>query len=218
MNKKRIVIFLLVVGFVFLFWSSSLLQEYFQEGTIFLENYGQIHPLLSVLVFIGLSALSAMLMSFSSIWLVPAAVVLWDNHLTVIMLLISWLIGATASYFIGKYGGYSIVHKLVSEKKISYYQHLITDKLSFWVIFLFRLTLPSEIPGYLLGIARYPFWRYLLITFLAEAPYAIYAVYAIDSVVEKDRTMFAITAFIWFVVVWVLTYLYMKKVKKNSSV
>lgn len=215
MSKKRIYWFLVVVALALLFWSSSFLQEYFNEASTFLQNYGQSFPLLSILIFVGLSTLSAMLMSFSSVWLVPVAVLLWDNTFTVVMLLLSWLLGATISYFIGRYGGYPIVRRLISNKNINYYENLINEKFSFWVIYLFRLTLPSEIPGYLLGIARYPFWKYLAITFFAELPYAIYAVYAFDSIIEKDKLMFGITAILWFLIVWLLAYLYMKKVKRK---
>ncbi|OGF63081.1 hypothetical protein A2926_01295 [Candidatus Giovannonibacteria bacterium RIFCSPLOWO2_01_FULL_44_40] len=198
-TKKNIVIFVIVVGLVLIFWSSTLLQDYFQEAAVFLQNYGGLHPYLSILIFIGLSALSAMLVSFSSIWLVPVAVVLWSNLTTALLLLASWLIGAIVSYLIGRYGGYPVVKKFVSTERISYYEHLIAKRLGFWIIFLFRLTLPSEIPSYILGILRYPFAKYFLITFLAELPYAIYTVYAIDSIIDRKPTIFAITVIIWLI-------------------
>lgn len=215
-NKKRLAIFALVIALAIIFWSSAFLQNYFKEATLFLQNYGRSFPVLSVLVFMGLTTLSAMLMSFSSIWLVPVAVVLWNDNTTVFLLLVSWLVGATISYLIGFYGGHPIVKRLISEKKILYYEHLITNKFSFWVIFLFRLTLPSEIPGYLLGIARYNFPKYLLVTLLAEAPYAIYSVYAFESIVQKNEIMFISTLIVWFLTAWFVTLLYLKKVKKNT--
>lgn len=218
MTKKNIIIFVLAIGLTLIFWSSVLLQDYFQEAAVFLQNYGQTYPYLSILIFIGLSVLSAMFISFSSIWLVPAAVVLWSNPLTVLFLLSSWLIGAFFSYLIGRYGGYPIIRKFVSAKRVSYYEHLISERLGFWIIFLFRLTLPSEIPGYILGIARYPFAKYFLITFLAELPYAIYTVYAIDSIINKKPGIFAITAAIWFIAVWLFAYLYYKKIKNRENI
>jgi len=75
-TKKNIIIFIVVIGLVLVFWSSALLKDYFQEASIFIQNYGSLHPYLSIFLFIGLSALSAILISFSNIWLVPAAVVL----------------------------------------------------------------------------------------------------------------------------------------------
>ena len=215
-TKKNIIIFVIIVGLVLLFWSSTLLQDYFQEAAVFLQDYGKVHPYLSILIFVGLSALSAMFLSFSSIWLVPVAVVLWNNHFTFLLLLSSWLIGATFSYLIGRYGGYPIVEKFISAKQIAYYENLIIKKLGFGIIFLFRLTLPSEIPGYLLGIAKYPFAKYFLITLLAEVPYAIYTVYAIDSIIDKKPAIFIAAAVIWFIAAWLLAYLYYKKIKNKS--
>jgi len=217
MAKKNILLFVLIIGLVLIFWSSTLLQDYFQEASVFLQNYGSSRPYLSILIFFGLSTLSAMLVSFSSIWLVPAAVVLWSNPLTVLFLLSSWLIGATFSYVIGRHGGYPIVQKLISAKQISHYEDIISRQFGFWIIFLFRLTSPSEIPGYLLGIARYPFVKYFLITFLAELPYAIYAVYAVDSIIDKKPTMFALVVIIWLLAIWLLTYLYYKKIKNKKN-
>lgn len=218
MTKKNIIILLILAVIALIFWSSTFLQEYFQQAVVFLQNNGYSHPYLSILIFVALSALSAMFFSFSSIWFVPVAVVLWDNPVTVVLLLFSWMLGGTISYLIGKYGGYPIVRKLIPAKNITSYEDLITKQLSFWVIFLFRFTLPSEIPGYLLGIARYPFAKYLLVTLLAEAPYAIYSVYAIDSIINKEETIFASTAIIWIISAWILSYLYYKKVRKIEKV
>ena len=216
-TKRNIIIFIIVVGLIFIFWSSSLLQDYFQDATVFLQNYGAAHPYISILIFVGLSMLSAMLISFSSVWLVPAAVVLWNNHFTITLLLSSWLLGAVFSYLIGRYGGYPLVKKFVNASKVAYYEKMVTEKFGAGLIFLLRLTLPSEIPGYLLGIVRYSFVKYFIITFLAELPYAIYSVYAIDSIIEKKPTTFAVAAIIWFMAAWLLTYLYYKKIKKGAD-
>lgn len=216
MNRKNIIIFILVASLAAIYWGSLSLQDYFQETVSFLQKNGSAQPFLSAMIFISLSALSAMFLGFSSIWLVPVAVVLWSNSLTVILLLFSWMIGAIISYFIGSYGGYPIVKKFISAEKLASYEHLILERLSFWIIFVFRFTLPSEIPGYILGIAKYPFAKYLLVTLLAEAPYAVYAVYAINSIIDKDKTIFIITAVIWIISGWLLAYLYNKKIKENG--
>lgn len=218
MTKRNIIIFLLILGIALIFWSSTLLQEYFQSAVIFLQNNGYAHPYLSVLLFVGLSALSAMFFSFSSIWFVPVAVVLWSNPYTVVLLLFSWMLGGTISYFIGMYGGYPLVRKFISAKRIETYEDLITKKIGFGVIFLFRFMLPSEIPGYLLGMARYNFAKYFLVTLLAEAPYAVYSVYAIDSIIHKEQSMFVITAVIWLITAIILAYLYYKKILKKDKI
>ncbi|HUE89677.1 MAG TPA: hypothetical protein VMO26_26680, partial [Vicinamibacterales bacterium] len=54
----------------------------------------------------------------------------------------------------------------------------------FGVILLLQLGLPSEIPGYVLGLVRYPFSRYLLALAIAEVPYTIATVYLGAGIVE----------------------------------
>jgi len=216
-SRRNVIVFIIIVGLAVVFWSSSLLQSYYQEAAIFLQEYGALHPYVSIFIFIGLSALSAMIFSFSSVWLVPVAVTLWQNSFTIILLLASWLLGAIISYLIGYYGGYPIAAKIVKTDRLSYYQKLISERLGFWIIFLFRLTLPSEIPGYLLGIFRYPFFKYLLVTLLAELPYAIYSVYAIDSIINKEPKIVALATFIWIIAALILTYFYQKRINHNNS-
>ncbi|MDQ3265916.1 MAG: hypothetical protein M3Y59_20055 [Myxococcota bacterium] len=50
---------------------------------------------------------------------------------------------------------------------------------------LFQLAVPSELPGYVLGLARYPFHRYFAVVALAELPYAIGAVFLGANVVDR---------------------------------
>lgn len=50
---------------------------------------------------------------------------------------------------------------------------------------LFQLALPSEVPGYLLGLARYDMRKYLAALVLAELPYAVATVYIGASFLER---------------------------------
>ena len=45
--------------------------------------------------------------------------------------------------------------------------------------------MPSEIPGYVLGLARYPFWKYLLALTITELPYAVVTIYLGASFIER---------------------------------
>jgi uncharacterized membrane protein YdjX (TVP38/TMEM64 family) len=53
----------------------------------------------------------------------------------------------------------------------------VARRLRFPTVLLFQLALPSEVPGYVLGTLRYPFWRYLAALAIAELPFAIGATY-----------------------------------------
>jgi uncharacterized membrane protein YdjX (TVP38/TMEM64 family) len=47
------------------------------------------------------------------------------------------------------------------------------------------LALPSEIPGYLLGLVKYPLKTYLLALSIAELPYTLATVLLGDSLLNK---------------------------------
>jgi uncharacterized membrane protein YdjX (TVP38/TMEM64 family) len=52
-------------------------------------------------------------------------------------------------------------------------------------VILFQLGLPSEVPGYLLGLARYPVSRYLLALAIAELPWAVLTVLLGSTLLER---------------------------------
>lgn len=189
-SKKHILIFLLLVISAVLFWLSSALQDSLYNFLKSVENLIRSHPLLGVLVFIVLTILSAMFVFFSTAVLVPVSVFVWGKEMTFVILLASWIIGGVASYFIGKYFGLKIVAHFVSLDRIEYYGKRITAHTGFSRMFLFRLLAPSEIPGYLLGMIRYKFSQYVIVTLLAELPFALGAVYASQIFLERK--------FIWF--------------------
>jgi uncharacterized membrane protein YdjX (TVP38/TMEM64 family) len=54
--------------------------------------------------------------------------------------------------------------------------------------------MPSEIPGYVLGLLRYPFARYLAILALAELPYAIGTIFLGDALMNGQIFRFALVA------------------------
>lgn len=68
------------------------------------------------------------------------------------------------------------------------YKPLLDKQPSFGSVLLFQLALPSEIPGYLLGLARYPLPRYLAALMLAELPYAVGTVLLGIGFVNRDTT------------------------------
>ena len=59
-------------------------------------------------------------------------------------------------------------------------------KAGFGLILLFQLALPSEVPGYILGIMRFRLGIYLAALAIAELPFAIGAVWLGKSFLERD--------------------------------
>ena len=66
---------------------------------------------------------------------------------------------------------------IIGDETIDNWQNYVHERTKFIHVLAFQALVPSEIPGYLLGILRYPFLLYLLALGLTEIPYAIAVVY-----------------------------------------
>ncbi len=215
--SKILKIILVVIILVAVFWGSKTFENYFQDMIGYVAN-SMGDGKWSVVIFVALAVLSVMLISFSSIWLVPIATTLWGNPLTFAILLVGWLLGSIFSYLIGKYAGYPIVRKIISEEKINNYSNVLArTRESFNLIILSRFVLPSEIPGYLLGIARYPFFKYLLATTISEIPYAFVTVYFIDAALRKDIIVLLIWGAIWIIAALFMVRMYRKIISNQNE-
>lgn len=143
------------------------------------------HPRLGAVVFVALSAVSAMLAFFSSAVLVPVALVVWDRWITIALLWLGWLLGGVLAYGIGRALGRPLVNTVGSARLIAFYQRRVSAGMSFPTVLLLQFALPSEIPGYLLGILRVRFRVYLAALALVELPYAVGTVLLGESIVEQ---------------------------------
>jgi len=189
-NNRHLIIFSIAVFAALVFWSSLALQNTFFQLISFVGKLIQANPNAGIGIFFILTALSAILSPFSSVPLVPVAIIIWGNFLTILLLWIGWSLGGAAAYIIGKKIAYPSLKKLIDIKKINYYSKRFSKKTSFWTVLLFRLSLPAEIPGYALGILKYNFWKYQLATALAELPFAIATVYASQALLSGQKTYF----------------------------
>lgn len=128
-------------------------------------------------IFVALAAASAMLAFFSSAALVPAGVVAWGMPTTAALLSLGWLLGGLLSYGSARGLGRPLLAHLAPVEFLAKYERRVSRDTPFGVVLLFQLALPSEIPGYVLGLARYPLARYLAALALVEAPYAAVTVW-----------------------------------------
>jgi uncharacterized membrane protein YdjX (TVP38/TMEM64 family) len=135
------------------------------------------YPVQGALLFVLLAAVSAMFAFVSIAILVPVAVFTWGEPLSLLLLWLGWIIGGAAAYVIARILGRRVVQWLTAATALDRLEHRIRPDTPFSLILVFQLGLPSEIPGYVLGLARYPFGRYLLALALAELPYTIATVY-----------------------------------------
>jgi uncharacterized membrane protein YdjX (TVP38/TMEM64 family) len=127
------------------------------------------HPLWGGLLFVALSALSAMLAFFSSALLMPVALVTWGPLLTILLLWLGWLLGGASAYALGRYVGRPLVRSVASARVTEYYLKRLPTRVDLPIALLVQFALPSEIPGYLFGTLRVRFRTYLLALALVEA-------------------------------------------------
>lgn len=158
-------------------------------------------------VFFLFSALSAMLAFASSAILVPPANLVWGHPVTFLLLWGGWVAGAIAAYWIGRVAFPLLPHSGFQEK-LKKYQEYASRRMSFWMVLLFCIAIPSEIPSYLFGSLRYPFWKFLAAIATAESGYALGTVIAGEGLVI-DKPFFTLTVIGLFVLVallagWVL--------------
>ena len=140
---------------------------------------------LGVVVFVVFAALSAMLAFVSSAVIVPVGVYVWGKAASLLLLWVGWILGGVTAYTLSRYFGRAVVHALLPEPVIERYEKLISRRAPFGFVLLLQLALPSEVPGYLLGLVRYPFWRYIAALALAELPYAVATIYLGASFIER---------------------------------
>lgn len=145
----------------------------------------QSNPAVGALLFVLVSALSAMLAFFSSAVLVPVAVQVWGTWGTIGLLWLGWIVGGILAYTLARTAGRPMVARLVKAEVLARYESRVTDHAPLGLVLLFQLGLPSEIPGYLLGLARYSLPRYLFALAVAEMPWAIVTVLLGTTLMER---------------------------------
>jgi uncharacterized membrane protein YdjX (TVP38/TMEM64 family) len=142
------------------------------------------HPVWAVVAVLIFSALSAMLAFVSSAVIAPFMVATWGAPLACFLLWTGWLLGGALAYTIGRTTGRPVIVRLLSPEHLARYEEFVSKRAPFGLVLLFQLALPSEVPGYLLGLARYPFGLYFLSLALGELPYALATIYLGDGVMN----------------------------------
>jgi uncharacterized membrane protein YdjX (TVP38/TMEM64 family) len=181
----RALILLLLLGGLALFVSSREFQAALSWVLAKTEPVIAEHPFWGAWLFLLVSALSAMLAFFSSAVLVPVAVHSWGKLACALLLWLGWMLGGACAYGIARFWGRPVVSRLVAARLLARYEELVSRQTPFGLVLLFQLAVPSEVPGYLLGLARYGLRRYLLVLALAELPYAVGTVFLGESLLEQ---------------------------------
>ena len=192
MKRTRAVIFLVMIVLILAIWYSLYAKNAIYDSVVFFSAYIE-DSAFGAATFVLLAALSAMLSPFSSIPVVPIALVIWGPMLTSLMLLAGWLLGGMLAYGIGWKFGYPLVSSFIPHEKIDRWSKQLERKVSIFLVLAFRIMTPSE-TGYIFGILKYPFWIYVLVTILSEIPFAFAISYAGSAILEKEQQIFWLLA------------------------
>lgn len=184
--KKLGVTAVIIILALVLFVASERINTAFYSVIFWIEDIINAQPLLGSLIFFVLSALSAILAFASTVPLLPSAILVWGMPLTFFLLLGGWIVGAMFTYWIGHQLARPALTFFVAEEKLSHYEHIISKEAKFWVILLFCLAVPSEIPGFILGAMRYDFAKFISAVLIAETVYALGSILIAQNILDKE--------------------------------
>lgn len=183
--RGYLLVTLLIGVLAALFFVSPFLQGLFFIVADDTSSYAAAHTGEAMIFFVLLAAISAMILPFSSVPIVPFAVSLWGMWTTGALLLTGWLIGGIGAYMIGRYAAHPIIAQFMKEEKLTRYKHYVSDRLTFTRALLLRFSLPAEI-GYAFGLIQYHFVLYIIVTIIAEVPLAFLTIQASDAFVHLE--------------------------------
>jgi uncharacterized membrane protein YdjX (TVP38/TMEM64 family) len=181
----RAVVLLLICGALAAVGSSEALHSTLLRAVAAAGEIMAARPVLGAVVFVLLSAASALLAFFSSAVVVPVALYTWGKGVCFLLLWTGWTLGGMIAYWLGRTLGRPVLRWALPAATLARYEEQLSRHTSFRVVLLFQLALPSEVPGYLLGVVRYPFGRFLAAYILAELPYAVGTVYLGAGFLER---------------------------------
>ena len=147
------------------------------------------HPRWGISLFVLLSAASAMVAFFSTAIITPVAVHTWGEPLSILLLWCGWLLGGLCAYTLSRTLGRPVLRSLASSAALAKFENRFSSRAPFGLVLLFQIALPSEVPGYVLGLVRYPFLKYVLALSIAELPFAVGTIYLGASFLQRQTTM-----------------------------
>lgn len=184
---RRVLVLAAICGVLIALATSSDVHSWLIKVLAAGEQVITAHPIAGAIVFVVFAAASAMLAFMSVAIVVPVAIVTWGEPVTLVLLWSGWMLGGVFAYGIGSLAGRTLAGWFVSKTAIERLESRLGSRASFGLVVLVQLSLPSEIPGYVLGTLRYPLRRFLLALGLTELPYAVATVYMGSGLVEQRR-------------------------------
>ncbi|HEY8379268.1 MAG TPA: VTT domain-containing protein [Nannocystis sp.] len=183
---RRAALILLLCAAVAVIATLDVVHAPFVRLLAYAEHAIAARPIAGPALFVLIAALSGMLAFLSSAVIVPVAVYAWGPTRCALLLWLGWTLGGAFTYAAGRFLGRPLVGLLVPKELIARYERRIGRDTPFVLVMLFQLAMPSEVPGYILGVARYSFFRYLIVVILGELPFAFGTVWLGESFIRRE--------------------------------
>lgn len=187
-NRRVLVLLAALVAAALIAASEPLhdaVRALFNVATPFIQR----HAVAGAILFVVLSALSAMVVFFSTAIITPVALEAFGGWATFLLLWVGWILGGVAAYAIGRFLGRGVVTWFIDPARFHEYELRAQRLGTFWHVLLFQIAVPSEIPGYVLGLARCRFRTFVLAIAIGELPFAIGAVTLGESFLEGNSLL-----------------------------
>lgn len=184
--RRRTVMFVVIIAVAAAIAASEPLHRAVRVVIELAEPIIQRHAVAGAIIFVLLSALSAMLVFFSTALITPIAVDAFGPVITLLLLWLGWILGGITAFWIGRVFGHRVVSWLIDPWRLRDYERRARSIVTFGHVLLFQLAVPSEVPGYVLGLAGCRFRIYVGAMALGELPFAIGAVYLGESFLERN--------------------------------
>lgn len=184
----RLTALLLVLAAAAAIVTSEGVRAQLQEAMLHTSAVIREYPLLGAFLFVLVSALSAMVMFFSSVVLVPVGIEAWGEIGCLLLLWAGWFLGGVLTYTIGRRFGRPVVARLMAEQDLRTFEERMSRNTGFVAALLVQLAFPSDVVGYVFGLLQFPRGVYLVALLCAELPYAAATVFLGAAVLEQRWT------------------------------
>ena len=161
----------------------------------YLKEVIEFKGLAGVAVFVFLEGILIVVVPVTTIPLFPIAVVLWGGFLAAVLNVIGWMIGAAIAFSLARKYGKPFVSRFIKSKYLIHLERLIPEKNIFWSIVILRMSIPTDILSYALGLfTNIPMNIYLLATFFGLIPFAFIFAYSVNLSVWHQIAALALSA------------------------
>ena len=188
-EKKEIIAFI-IVGITFI--TSSYFSLKYSD---YLKEIIEFKGFIGMTVYVFLEIASIVIVPITTFPLLPIAVVLWGSFVAAILNIIGWMIGASIAFFLARKCGRPFVSRFIKNKHIIHLEKLVPGENIFWSIVILRISIPTDILSYTLGLfTSIPMNTYLVATFFGLIPFAFIFAYTASLPIWYQVAALAVSA------------------------